>query len=98
MLKRIGIVLLVIGVFVLMIWFTSLNPGNLHIDLAFTTVNPPIPLALSICIVVGWAFGIACAGTYILRLLGERRSLRNSLRNAESEVKSLRSLPMTDAD
>ena len=98
MLKRIGIVLLVISIFVLMIWFTSLNRGTLHLDLAFTTVDPPVSLALSVCIVLGWVLGIASAGTYILRLLAERRSLRSSLRNAQSEVKSLRNLPMTDAD
>ncbi len=98
MLKRIGIGLLVISVFVLMIWFTSLNPGTIYLDLAFVTVEPAIPLALSICIVVGWFFGIASAATYILRLLAERRSLRHSLRNAETEVKSLRNLPMSDAD
>lgn len=98
MLKRIGLVLLVVGVFVLMIWFTSLNRGTLPIDLAFTTVEPTVPLALSVCIVLGWVFGVLCAGTYILRLIADRRSLRHELRNAQSEVKSLRNLPMTDAD
>jgi len=97
-LKRIGIVLLIISIFVLMIWFTSLNRGTLHLDLAFTTVDPPVSLALSVCIVLGWVLGIASAATYILKLLAERRSLRSSLRNAQSEVKSLRNLPMTDAD
>ena len=98
MLKRLGIVLVIVSVFVLVIWFTSLNRGTLHIDLAFTTVDPPVSLALSVCIVLGWLFGVACAGTYILKLLAERRSLRNELSNARSEVKSLRNLPMTDAD
>ena len=98
MLKRIGIVFLVISIFVLMIWFTSLNRGTLPIDLAFTTVEPTIPLALSVCIVLGWALGIASAATYVLKLLAERRRLRHELRNAETEVTSLRKIPMTDAD
>ena len=98
MFKRIGAVALVLGVFVLMVWFTSLNPGNVRIDLAFGIVEPTIALALSVCFVLGWLFGILCATIYIVRLMNDRRRLRNELRNAESEVSSLRSLPISDAD
>ena len=35
MLKKIGIGLLVAIIFVLMFWFTSNNPGDVEIDLAF---------------------------------------------------------------
>lgn len=98
MFKRIGAVALVLSVFVLMIWFTSLNPGSVRIDLAFGVVEPTIALAVSICFVLGWVFGVLCAAFYILRLLNERRRLRSELRSAESEVSSLRSLPISDAD
>ena len=98
MLKRISVIAIVLLVFVLMIWFTSINPGVVPIDLAFGTVEPTIPLALAVTFVFGWAFGILCASFYVLKLMNERRRLRTQLRNSESEVSSLRSLPIADAD
>jgi len=98
MLKRIGIIAVVLIVFLLMIWFTSINPDVVTIDLAFGTVQPTVPLALAVTFVLGWLFGVLCATFYILRLLNERRRLRSALRNSESEVSSLRSLPIADAD
>ena len=53
LLKRLGIVVLIIAVLVLMVWFTSLNPGLISIDLAFGIVEPTIPLALSVAFVLG---------------------------------------------
>jgi len=37
-------------------------------------------------------------GLYALRLVHERRALRRALRISESEVSSLRNLPLSDAD
>jgi uncharacterized integral membrane protein len=98
MLKKIGIGLLVAIIFVLMFWFTSNNPGNVEIDLAFGVIEPSIPIAFSVTFVMGWAFGLACTSIFIFRLINERRRLRNALRHTESEVSSLRNLPLTDAD
>jgi putative membrane protein len=98
MFRKIGVVALVLLVFVMMIWFTSLNPGVVTIDLAFGTVEPTISLALAVSFVLGWAFGILSLSVYVLKLLNERRRLRGELRNTESEVRSLRSLPIADAD
>ena len=98
MLKRIGIGILIIVIFVMMLWFTSNNPGNVVIDLAFGTVTPSIPVAFAVIFVIGWAFGLLCMSVFILRLVNERRQLRRSLRHSESEVSSLRNLPLTDAD
>jgi uncharacterized integral membrane protein len=98
MLKKIGIGLLVSIIFVLMFWFTSNNPGNVEIDLAFGVIEPSIPIAFSVTFVMGWAFGLACTSIFIFRLINERRRFRNALRHTESEVSSLRNLPLTDAD
>ena len=98
MLKKIGIGILIVVIFVMMLWFTSNNPGNVEVDLAFGTVTPSIPLAFSIIFVIGWVFGLLCTSVFILRLVNERRQLRRSLRHSESEVSSLRNLPLTDAD
>jgi hypothetical protein len=47
---------------------------------------------------VGWLFGVLCIGFLALKLVNERRVLRRSLKMTESEVSSLRSLPISDAD
>ncbi len=98
MLKRIGIVILVVLIFLLMLWFTTSNPGIVSLDLAYGIVRPSIPLAFSVTFVMGWAFGLLCTSMFIFRLVNERRRLRRALRNSESEVSSLRNLPLTDAD
>jgi uncharacterized integral membrane protein len=98
MLKRVGIGILVLLIFVLMLWFTNINPGVVTLDLAFGTVQPSIPLAFSVTFVTGWAFGLLCTSIVIFRLTNERRRLRRALRNSETEVSSLRNLPLADAD
>ncbi|MDZ7643720.1 MAG: hypothetical protein U5K76_05460 [Woeseiaceae bacterium] len=98
MFKKIGIAIVVLVIFVAMILFTRINPGNVHLDLAFGVVEPSIPLAFSVTFVAGWLFGLFCTGLFALRLVNERRRLRSSLRHTESEVSRLRSLPIADAD
>ncbi|HZD52249.1 MAG TPA: LapA family protein [Woeseiaceae bacterium] len=98
MLKRIGLVLLVLILFVIMLVFTRLNPGTLEIDLAFGTVDASIPLAFTVVFAAGWLFGLLCTAAFVLRLLNERRQLRKQLRSSESEISSLRSMPLSDAD
>ena len=98
MLKKIGIGILVVLVFAMMLVFTSSNPGFVDLDLFFTTVRPSIPLAFSLTFVLGWVFGLLCTVVFILRLVNERRRLRRQLRHSESEVTSLRNLPLADAD
>jgi hypothetical protein len=68
------------------------------LDLFFLTIHPSIPLAFSVTFVIGWAFGLLCTVVFILRLVNERRQLRRKLRQSESEVTSLRNLPIADAD
>lgn len=98
MLMRIGVITLVLVIFVLMAWFTSINPGEMHIDLAFGTIAPSIPLALAVTFIFGWAFGLLSMTFYSLKQASERRQLRAALRKSESEVTSLRSLPIDNAD
>ena len=98
MLKRIGIGFLVLLIFLLMLWFTDMNPGVITLDLAFDTVEPSIPQAFAVTFVFGWLFGLLCTSVVIFRLSHERRRLRRALRNSEFEVSSLRNLPLADAD
>ena len=85
-------------VFVIAVVFASVNSGDLLLDLAFTEVNTTVSLAMLSFFAAGWLFGVACITIFVLKLTGERRQLRKSLRLAESEVTSLRRMPMQDAD
>ena len=98
MLKKIGVVLVFLAIFVVMLMFTRLNPGMIEIDLAVGTFETSVPIAFTVAFVAGWLFGVLCLVAYVIRLVNERRQLRKSLRLAESEVSSLRNLPITDAD
>ncbi len=98
MLKRIGLAILVILIVVVMATFTANNTGMIDIDLAFTQVTTSIPLAFTVAFAVGWLFGVLCIGFLALKLVNERRVLRRSLKMTESEVSSLRGLPISDAD
>ena len=98
MLKRIGLAILIVLIVIVMATFTANNTGMIDIDLAFARISTPIPLAFTVTFVLGWLFGVLSLGFYALKLVNERRVLRRSLRMRESEVTSLRNLPLSDAD
>ena len=98
MLKRIGLAILIILIAIVMLAFTLGNTGMIDIDLMFTTVTTSLPLAFTVAFALGWLFGILCLGFFALKLVNERRIMRRSLKITESEVSSLRNLPLSDAD
>jgi len=98
MLKRIGLVGLVVVILVTMLTFTALNSGTIDLDLAFFAGTYPISVVLVVIFVVGTIFGMLCMTAFVFRLIKERHTLRRSLRMSESEVSSLRNLPLSDAD
>ncbi len=98
MLKRIGLLILIVVIAIAMATFTAINTGTVDIDLAFARFTKPLPLVLTVTFALGWLFGILCMGFFALKLVNERRVLKRSLRLSESEVTSLRGLPLSDAD
>jgi putative membrane protein len=98
MLKRIGLAILIVLIVIVMATFTANNTGMIDIDLAFASITTSIPLAFTVTFALGWLFGVLSLGFYALKLVNERRVLRRSLRMRESEVSSLRNLPLSDAD
>jgi uncharacterized membrane protein YciS (DUF1049 family) len=98
MLKRIGLLLLVLVIVLAMLTFTALNSGSIDLDLAFFAGTYPVSVILVATFVVGTIFGMLCMTAFVFRLINERRTLRRALRLSESEVSSLRSLPLSDAD
>ena len=98
MLKKAGLILLLIVIFAVMVVFSYLNTGDVEVNLAFLSVTTSISIAFTVALAVGWLLGVISMGVFALRLVNERRSLRRALRVSESEVSSLRSLPLSDAD
>ena len=98
MLKKAGLILLLIVIFGVMVVFSYLNTGEVEVNLAFVSVTTSISIAFTVALVAGWLLGVISMGVYALRLVNERRTLRRALRVSESEVSSLRNLPLSDAD
>lgn len=98
MLKRAVLVLVVIAIGVAMFAFTSVNTGSIDVDLLFAEVTTSVPVAFTVAFAVGWLFGLLSLSVWALKLSNERRVLRRALHASESEVSSLRSLPLTNAD
>ena len=98
MLKRAALILLLIVIFGVMVVFSYLNTGEVEVNLAFVSVTTSVSIAFTVTLVVGWLFGVVSMGLFALRLVNERRTLRRALRVSESEVTSLRNLPLSDAD
>ncbi|MGA8204160.1 MAG: LapA family protein [Woeseiaceae bacterium] len=98
MLRRAGLIVLVVLLVVIMFTFTALNTGRVDLDLAFVKGSYPVSLSFAITFVAGIVFGMLCMTSMMLRLLNDRRTLRRQLRLTESEIKSLRNLPLSDAD
>ena len=98
MLKRAALLILILFVAVAAFTFVAKNTGLVEIDLAFATVASSIAIVVMVTFVSGALFGILCMGLVVLRLINERRMLRRALRMSESEVSTLRNLPLSDAD
>ena len=98
MLRRAGLIILVIVLFTIMFTFTALNSGEVNLDLGFFRDTYPVSMAFAATFVLGILFGMLCMTVFVFRLINERRMLRRSLRMTESEVSSLRNLPLSDAD
>lgn len=98
MLKRAGLVILIVVLFAVMFTFTALNTGQVELDLGFVKRTFPISITLVATLVIGMILGMLCMTAFVFRLINERRTLKRSLRMTESEVSSLRNLPLSDAD
>jgi len=80
-------------------FFSVNNSGLMTLDVGFALLEDiPIPIAFLVCFTLGWLFGLICVGLMLLQMAGDRRRLRRKLRLAETEISSLRSLPLQDAN
>ena len=98
MLKKAGLILVLIAVASVVIVFSHLNTNTVQVDLAFASVETSASIAFIVTLLIGWSLGVLSMTFFALRMVNERRVLRRSLRISESEVSSLRNLPLSDAD
>ncbi len=98
MIKRVGLIILIVVLFVVVFTFTALNTGQVELDLGFFKRSFPVSVAFAATFVLGILFGMLCMTAFVFRLINERRVLRRALQVSESEVSSLRNLPLSDAD
>jgi len=98
MLKRVSLYLLLGIVAVLVFTFTAWNSGDIELNLLFVEGTYPKSITLMVTFVCGMIFGMLSMTAFVFRLISERRTLRRSLQVSESEVSSLRNLPLSDAD
>ena len=66
MLKRIALIVVILLVATVVFVFTSLNTGEMDVDLGFGTITQPVPWVLTATFVLGWLFGILCMGFFAL--------------------------------
>lgn len=84
--------------FLVAVVFAASNPGEIELDFAFASISLQKSLALIIFLGLGWLFGLFCAGLLLVKSVTEKRQLRKALKLAEAEVRSLRSMPIQDAN
>lgn len=97
MLRYVTFIIVILFAFLIAVVFAAINPEPITLDLAIAEYQMKTSLALLAFLTAGWLFGVSCAGFLMLKILGQRRQLRKALQLAETEVKSLRSMPMQDA-
>lgn len=98
MLRNIVLPLVLFAVLLLAVVFAALNPGAISVDLGFAETQVQKSLALTVAFAAGWVAGLLSLVLILLRLVHERRRLRKTLRLAEAEIRTLRSLPVEHAD
>ena len=98
MIKKAVLILVLIAIAAVVIVFSHLNTSLVEIDLAFANISTSTSIAFIVTLLIGWSLGVVSMSLFTLRLVNERRVLRRSLRISESEVSSLRNLPLSDAD
>ncbi len=97
MLRNLFVFALLLAAMTIAVVFAALNQGTVDVDLAFFSFTLQKSLAFILAFGVGVVFGMLCVAGWVLGLVSQRRRLQKSLRLAEGEVKSLREIPVNDA-
>lgn len=80
-------------VFALALLLAYANGGIVRLDYLVGSADVHLSSALLGAAVTGWFLGLLSSLTAIFRLRRERRRLKHSVREAEAEIRNLRSMP-----
>ena len=79
--------------------FAYSNPDPLAIDVGFTRFESVSLALFAVCVfTIGWLAGVLSVGFAMFRMAAERRRTQRDLKIAEAELRTLRSMPIQDAD
>lgn len=90
MIKRILTAIVLVAALALSALFTSLNPGEIRLDLGFALVTMPIGVAFVGALALGWLLGVLSILMWVARISAERRRLRGQLRNSPARGLAVR--------
>jgi hypothetical protein len=98
-LRRLVLGILLLFFMLLAAVFAYSNPEPIDIDIGVMKITQvSMSLAFAVVFAMGWIFGLVSASAALLQAARERRRLRKDLRYAETELSTLRSLSLQDAN
>jgi uncharacterized integral membrane protein len=98
-LRRLAYVVIAVVFVLIAAVFAYGNQDPIAIDIGVMRIEDvSLTVALAVTFVAGAVFGGLIASFTILRHVRERRALRRELHRTEAELRTLRSLPLPDAD
>lgn len=98
MIRRVLTLIVVVIAVVFAAVFATLNTEIIEVDLLFARYELAQSFVIIGALIIGVVLGLAIASLFLLRVTSERRKLRRALSTAETEITSLRSLPLQNAD
>ncbi len=98
MIRRVLTLIVVVIAVVFAAVFATLNTEIIQVDLLFARYELAQSFVIIGALIIGVILGLAIASLFLLRVTSERRKLRRALSTAETEITSLRSLPLQNAD
>ena len=98
MLRRTVFAVLMLTFMLLAAVFAYSNPTPIDVDIGIVRLEQvSMALAFTVVFGCGWLFGLLSAGLALLQSAREKRRLKRDLTYAESELSTLRRLPIQDA-
>lgn len=98
MIKRVVTLVVLVAAVLFAAVFASWNTDIISVDFLFARYELPQSVVIIGALVIGVLIGLLGATLFLLRIASDRRRLRRALRTAETEITSLRSLPLQNAD
>jgi uncharacterized membrane protein YciS (DUF1049 family) len=96
-LRRIAFALVLVVFMLAAAVFAYSNPQPIAVDIGLVRFEQvSMAVAFAVVFAFGWLFGLLSAGLALWRTAGEKRRLRRDLRYAETELSSLRRLPVDE--